>query len=708
MELKFNQYVGKPPRQKEDNINIYAFLFKDEVSIDLIGINYPISDVERRVLDMRIERTNLSKEQLYNENFMIAFRKANLPISKVHLIFSRSTKRLMQTDENDSKDHSYLIETVKNWLVKYPGIHEVGSVSEIDSDTKVSHWPHRSYFAAPLWTFKGIKRFISEEQMGKTANFWVVAYDSRDPGIVSEIEKQVSPSYGGAGSFKDSVNKDQIFVSNYDVVLNNEIISSPIILLNKKGKSEFDLEKSLFLFLVDFLDISESVRMTSQLKQQQYLGYDIQDLFYFNFGSQEKINMFSSSFDSITEPEKRESFMKKLEGLGVDLNDSESIKFAKTLSIYLRAFPSSDTNSHYKVFYSVVSVPAGKPPYPESPVMKNEGLFNAYFALNEGPVESGGRLFYLISSKFCFPKSVFKIFNPDPKLDLHEIFEFNSKNGMLSKYCFVDNAPKDKVTNFGYQSKVVTPFVGSMKDILGDRITDNRFNERLSVRRLSEFPYVLERLKAAFKREDVELKDVNVIFVYDPYNANTLGGYDCKRIRNEENVKLVEEYAAFPLPLMMFNLANSKIQRREDLSGTMIHEGKHYLDDMRFEKKEEAMKKSDPDSDAATSEAASFFDTSYSLERDQKKRFEKYLRSNHETSAFAEDALNVLRHYSLEYIYANWLFLKTRIIHEYFNQQENLNHYALPQNLMEVYSIILEQALDLYEQEENGENPKTK
>lgn len=159
---------------------------------------------------------------------------------------------------------------------------------------------------------------------------------------------------------------------------------------------------------------------------------------------------------------------------------------------------------------------------------------------------------------------------------------------------------------------------------------------------------------------------------------------------------------------MMFNLANSKIQRREDLSGTMIHEGKHYLDDMRFEKKEEAMKKSDPDSDAATSEAASFFDTSYSLERDQKKRFEKYLRSNHETSAFAEDALNVLRHYSLEYIYANWLFLKTRIIHEYFNQQENLNHYALPQNLMEVYSIILEQALDLYEQEENGENPKTK
>jgi hypothetical protein len=375
-------------------------------------------------------------------------------------------------------------------------------------------------------------------------------------------------------------------------------------------------------------------------------------------------------------------------------------------SVYLKTFPPKDTNLYYKSFYYSISVPKVGKVIRESPATKNEGLFNSYFVKADGPIEMRGRVYYLIASKFCFPAKVLKLFMEDyhsEDMSLHEIFEFNNKNGMLSKYCFVDNEPYDSVGNTLYKEKVVTSFVNSIKNMLGEeRITDDRFNERLSVKRLSEFPYVFERLNIAFNRENIEFKDLNVVFISDDGNKNILGGYDCERLRNTETVVLSEDSAPFQLPVIMLNIANVKMQRRENLTGILIHEGKHYLDDMREAKEEKALKESNPDSE----EASDFFNIDYKYETDNDKRMEGYLLSKHETSAFAEAALNYLKHYPIDYVYENWVFLKTKIIHEHLAQNDGIDYHNLSQKFLDAFSKIMDKALGLYEAEEQQRDKK--
>jgi hypothetical protein len=393
-------------------------------------------------------------------------------------------------------------------------------------------------------------------------------------------------------------------------------------------------------------------------------------------------------FDRDAPFDMREKVNSLLEKWGVDPGDQRVVDFVKTFMIYRSAFPLSESGPQYKIFYNVVSVPGiGTPP--ESFATRNTGLFNAIFTVRESK-ESAGRWYYLVSSRFCFPVNTFELFVDNATAEagvvsLNETIEFNTRNGMLSKYGFVNDTPKSGIEAASYNLKVVPEFSKTILDGLGSNVKDNRINERVSVKMLSEYPYAYNHVKSAFNRFGIDYRDIPVVLVYMPNEVSTLGGYLGAGRASSEAVKLASEHSAFKPPFIIINVANTRMHNRETLSNALIHEGRHFLDDILV-----SMGMQDSSVMGGPKGAAP-------KDRDgQIKDMMKYLSTPTEINAHAEQAMTLLKHYDLNYLMSHWPSIKNKIIREEFTHGEvDAERYPI----VEGYAKILDRALELYVQD---------
>jgi len=407
--------------------------------------------------------------------------------------------------------------------------------------------------------------------------------------------------------------------------------------------------------------------------------------------------------------------------LGINPNDKETRDFLLNYLIYTKIFPLTDETKYYKVFYSIVSIAKTGTTIPNTPVTKNERLFEKIFRIVGSPIASNDRIYYLVASNILFPEYVLNLFcdnSSTERITDHEVFEFNKKNGMLSKNSFVNNGPTQaSVENIFYSTNVIPKFASQVREMLGDKIKDNRFNENLTVKRISEIPYVYERVKRIFDRYKLEYKDLNVIFMSDPDQANLLGGYVGKRYVSkfkkkaqvgqgvlvapaipkpeeeeidedvgspEQAVRLARGIKSFQRPFIMLNILNERMQYRENLSHILVHECKHYVDDLLTEK---GLR---PPIVRGTG----------------RESFSGYLKLQHEYEAFSEEALDILSQYDLDYIKKNWSALKNRIINEYF--METISPQASDKEaVIRELSKVLDRALTLYMEEKSATSPET-
>lgn len=445
---------------------------------------------------------------------------------------------------------------------------------------------------------------------------------------------------------------------------------------------------------------------------------EIEDLLNkYNVSSDDKNTILKTRFPLKT----KENIRKLISSLGINPNDKETIDFLKNYIIYTKIFPLEDDTKYYKIFYSVISVLKVGPNIPRTPATKNYQLFEKIFKVIGDPLDSQNRIYYLVSSNILFPEYVFNLFCDNSveneRMTEHEVFEFNKKNGMLSKNNFVNKVPAGAEVTF-YSTNVMKSFSTQIKDILGNQIKDNRFNERLTVKTISEMPYVYERVKKIVERYGLESKDqeemlqnlrnLNVVFMSNPRESGLLGGYlgkiyrDSPRrpprtaqqgvgIRNipppepeqpisadqataaEQAVRLAEGVGTFQRPFIILNVLNERMQYSENLSHILVHECKHYIDDLLREKGKRDRK--EPVS--------------------PRQGFTNYLNSEGEQEAFTEEALDILNQYSLDYVKRNWSGLKTRIIKEYFETTIDIPVQE-KSSILKALSRILDRALNLF------------
>ncbi len=428
----------------------------------------------------------------------------------------------------------------------------------------------------------------------------------------------------------------------------------------------------------------------------------------------------------------KKAIQKVISIYGINPNDKNSVDFVKNYIIYTKIFPLSDKTKYHKTFYNVVSVLNSGSGIPKSPVTKNDILFINLFSIVDGPLVSENRIYYLISSDILFPEYVFNLFCDssveNERITNHEVFEFNKNNGMLSKNSFVNKTPVGSQEIVFYTNNVMSEFPRKITEALGSELKDNRFKERLTIKTVSEMPYVYERVKKIIERHNLEQKDqeemlqnvrnLNIVFMSDPRRSDMLGGYlgkiydipktqktaqqgvgikklpatqptdqpiNPKEISSSDQaVILASGVEAFQRPLIILNVLNEKMQYRENLSHILVHECRHYIDDLLREKGNK------PRKSIVT----------------PKQGFVNYLNSEGEQNAFTEEALNILSQYNTEYVKRNWSALKTRIIKEYFGTTIEIpsrDRTAIMRSL----SRILDRALNLYINEKTSVSSET-
>lgn len=697
MDWIVNQVLGKSPPEKSSIVNIYAFWCSGEFYVETIDYNYPLDYVQQKFVSTLVDRemASVSSSNIPEQLLKTRIREKFLVESSIHVVLNKHRNRLLLTEENTNPKVSnrgtgaydksvVLLKSLAQIITASP--ETFGEVDKMSLAMSANNqlWPHKNYSVMKVGQYLTLMEAIEKVGLdpGSYEDMNILFIDFNDQKAISYITKQIGDRF---------VDKSP-YISTLYIDIGERNLAPPTIIVDSYKQNEQTLVRVLIGALMKSAKTPYLNRMKTALERQRYVGYDVQDMYFINFSNAQEIKNSASVFDKDASTESKQKIQGMADRLGIDRRDQDAYDFLKMFAIYRSVFPPSDANIQYKTYYNIVSVPKGEDSVPGDFATSNTKLFETIFTIRDIKA-SNDRVYYLLSSRFCFPDRVFRLFRGDADsegaADLHETIEFNSRNGMLSKYGFVNNPPMDRREATFYALNVTKDFSSVLVNLLGNYVKDNRLDERVTVKLLSEFPYAYKNVKTAFDREQVDYKDIPVILVYMPMDKSTLGGYLGKTKANAEAEKLADYNREFSLPFIIINVANERMQSRENLSNALIHEGRHYLDDLLVQMGSydaDYMGKDNPPPPRTKQE--------------QLRNQIAYLETPTEVSAHAEQALSILRHYDLNYLLSHWHSMKTKILNDEFVGIDEKDHDSY--RLIERYGKILDRALEIYVSEEQA------
>lgn len=693
MNILINSIYNYKFNLKDKAVNIYAFILNDTIYIECLDIQYSLKFLTTRIREKIIDSI-ISKIPSDKRNSPSIRREVSSGfnvLASVHLIYDREQNSLMLTKDNDEPRISSrgtdkynltvsLIRTVSSWISKTESIFGKVDKSKMIYQSSNSLFLNRNFSIIKIKDFKNIVDICRKENINidKILDIDVILFDYSDEDICKYLEKQIG------NNFLNS----KIYLNKTHFNINGKNFTNQTILCDRKGLTIYQLESLLFPFICKNLGISTLKTSKAHIARQQQMGVDSEEFFFLHFSNPKEISKAAKTFDKDASLNSLTAFQEIVNDLDIQENSEEILNFLKILFIYNKSFSWNFT----KIYYSIFSIPLKN--NDDNIVDKNIKLFNKFFKIRGGPLNSETRSYFMVSSKYIFPQYIFSLFfNDQQSVSLHEtiVFKKIGDKGLLSKY-FLDNVPKDEDSVF-YKTNVLNLFPKIIGNLLGNNITDNRFSEKVIIKTLSEFFYVYGEVKQIFDKFEIPYQDIDVVLTFDPANIESLGGLVTPENGSSSTISLMKDYADFKLPIIILNIANKKMQNREYLSTILIHEGSHFVDYLRKTKKNE-----DP----------SVFDASYMHLQDYKTMeerrmfFEKYLSTPTEINAFVNSILSILRRYSLDYLENNWTYVKTRIIDQVLTSREdqgNKEGESDIEDCIEYFSSLVDKAFEKYKEE---------
>lgn len=699
MQVEYNKLgLGKNPDIRHKTFNIYAYYISGVVFIEIF--DYSLSVNVKSLMEQKVyEYTGIMRHDLVKYGFML------------HFVYDRESNSLRTFAEStpDFKDNPIGLQNARQVVklvakfISDPQNRE--TFGDIDLATmvhqsKAVHTPfdYQIFRINDLPKLYNVLRQQTNGDLGRFEGIQILAFDfNLDHLSVEQVAKQL-----GAINYKEK----KITLSETPITLDGRRLDAPFIIIDtrirnsqrsvEKYKNEMQLQSDLYNFISGQLNIPYMKREITAMENKIYYGYDLQDMYYICFAQDSEYKRASSVFDKSADDKLKEKLKRLMSFYNINPNDTEMVSFMKMFLTYSEAFPLSDKETYHKNFYSVVSIPndnSGN--VPVDPATKNNVLFNKIFKVKGDPLVSDNRIYYLLACYYLFPQKVYDLFIDRPQIEaesssalsLHEVFEFNRNNGMLYKYSLLQNAPQEKEEAVFYETRVMHDFPAQITKTWGEGIRENRYDEKLIVRSLRDFPYAYDAVLRMFQNAGLEYEDINIVMMYDPSRSDMLGGYvpaDHVEGKSEKNaIELLNgnTTVTFERPLIVLNIASNEMQNREHMSYILIHECKHYVEDKKVQ---------------YGLEPPSYLQNpvhinvplghpEFSLQKSN------YLRSTPETNAFYEESVSILRHYSTEYVLDNWPYLKNKMIYEYFRPEDD--------SIATAYADIADLALQEFKKE---------
>jgi len=699
MNWHLNEVFGQQPHKDTSTINFYLFLSNGEYWVETIDTNYPMGYIESEFTKQLISMN--TAEYGTDQSVLTILRKRLTPTSALHLIFDRDKADLYLSEDNkqllkaNRGEDGYRIATLAlkalgGWLVSddQPKTNLFGELdkSSLSLVSNNKFWINKNFSIYSLMDLPAI--ISSLENSGKewkgmeTASIFI--FDYNDEQIREVMEKQIGNGF---------LDRDaSLCLLNFNI--GRFEVQSPSIIVDSNEKGIFEIQNAIKDVLLKKIGVTGLPLMKARSEAAFNSGYSVQDIYYTSFKDAEHDQAISNAFNSGPNKEAKAKMAKIFKDYKIFLGDTEMRNFLLSFFIFKEIFPLSDAAKQYKTFFTIIGMakPPGAPG--RNPSVNNQEVFDAIFTAVGDPVVGEDKLYYLISSRFCFPKRVFSLFfnvNDSSDATMHDVIEFNQKNGMVSGYSLTEGESDTTQDEKAFYNLKVAPHMQkAVIAKLGDKVRDNRVDEKVMIKSLSEFPDAHSQILQSFESYGVEYQDINVIMTFSPGEAGQVAGYASNTFNDQEAVSLARGHRDFKMPFIIMNTASPQVSNREKMTSILIHEADHYLHDMLILKGE--LDKSFNDikggSDAKT-------------HKEQIQNHLEYLRSPSETEAHTVEALSVLRAFSVPYLIKNWHTIKSKIIAEEFEVKGELAY----QVVIKEYSGFVEEALRRYIKEVEVSNP---
>lgn len=702
-----NPTVGREPRQGQKIFHLYVYVYGNDVAIEMLDFNLPISRVMQLVQKFFIDsQLGPEERQSPSQRYLIESRIRRNTGVKLHLMYDAMKKRLSLLDDSDSHDKGtdefdqavQCIRSVGQWITQSPEY-----FGEVERG-ELSYIPVPKYRAYADYRLMQIKDIPIIAEMAAKANFslhgledrYILFFDFDQGPIADAFERQVKGF--------DRMRKAIVAQSPFRLVQRvggqeKELLhlEAPFIVVDEGVGAEFASADLILSLLMTWTRTGIEQMWQAVLKQKYDLGYDVEEIFMIHFGDPSLAERYHEGMKREGKDVLRPgSPMAQLaERIGIDpQNDPEAAKFMQVFSVYHSVFPHSDRNTNYKRYYYFVSVDGER----QHPAEQYEILFNELFKVHSSTVTVvNGRTYFVVVSTYCFPPRVFNLFG---NIQVHDTYNLNTVNGVLSQsvtYAAINTLlnREESQNQLQYTLQVRPEFQGYVQEINGRSLKDNRMDEAVTMRSLSEYPYVHERARSMAAERGLPFKDIPVIMVYNPGDLEVVGGFIGKHTSSQKTVKLAAQFREFEIPLILLNMASRPMQQHENILTTLIHEYSHFLDEIAIDEGK---------ADKSILEAPSLAGGTARSTAQRLQWWRNYLTSKTEDIAHTEEILSILRLYSKDTLRANWPNIKDYIIRNRLLQKE------MPQSeeffvLYELYGNIMDKALDIRINElEPGEN----
>jgi len=695
-QIVVNSTVGHEPREGQTIFHLYIYVYNGSTHIETADINLPVArvlmDVTQTIIDAELSDLpeDLRKSPSRRE-FVMSNIRMNMGI-KLHVMYDSMSKHLYLLDDSDNAKKGtdqyqqavMAIRDVGRWISETPQY--FGEVDRKD----MTYIPTPRYRAFSEYRLMKVKDLPLIKEMSRTAKFDLETFDNipvfffdfEDGEVSKEFKSQISAFDTSKTAFlclypfqlvKQTRQEPQVLLR----------IPPPFIAVNDKIGAEYSAADTVLNILMFFSKANAADVWSSALEQKYRIGYDAEDIFMVHFGSQTIAQQYEQSMASsnevvFVEGSAANNYAKRL---GIDPKvDPEIAEFLQVFRVYHEVFPHNDTKRNYKRFYYFVSVEGDR----DHPAIEYQQLFdNLFRVLPQATKKLNGRTYFVVASTYCFPPRVFNFFGD---MIVQDSVNLNTVNGVLSRtlsYAEQGDKSADQSEALTYRLQVLPEFGKYIERINGSSLKDNRMDEALSLKSISEFPYVDERVHRMAESRGLPFRDIQVILTYDKRNSGSPGGFVGRLLNTQKAMKIMANLRPFQLPFIMLNMASDYFDQHENIAVVLIHEYSHYLDEIAIEEGKADKKSMDAPS----------LPSRFRSQREIQDFWKQYLTAPTEFTAHVNQALDTLRAYSSDVIVTNWPNLKDYVIRRQFlPEQDGDESFYVRYKL---YSDIMDKALEI-------------
>ena len=308
-------------------------------------------------------------------------------------------------------------------------------------------------------------------------------------------------------------------------------------------------------------------------------------------------------------------------------------------------------------------------------------LFNHVFKkVGESLDPETNKKYLIFKSNLFFSTAVETVFGVE---SLNKAVSYTEGSGVVSNCRYTNN---DDDTDF-YRESVIGALEVSVKNENQEEEIDFRPDEDVHCFYALSNPYLKDRLNRMCEISDVAIRDIEIVLAYMPDQKGMLGGYVSKRRASEDTITLSKQLRPFQLPVILINIAASQCQVRENILEVVVHELRHFVDDIMV-----IENKADPSTMPEIPEAKD------SSSAETIRYWNQYLTSPTEINAHASEIVTSLEAYTAEYVQRNYVQIKDQVLRRIMVDDMNDAKRGTDSGYQQysLYAAIFDQAYQLY------------